>query len=209
VAKSDQIQTIFPSPTHFIRPLICTRPVHTNISLLSSSSRLLSETLDGGMPGRSDPDPLDLDVQVILDELDIGLTVGGEGFKGGAFRNIRFPTWESLVLDFDLCEQVEIGRESFNLFTLEGVLGGDLDLLESIEDVELGQVQRGIAVDHGRVPHDDQIEPSTSPSTTGSDTPFSPDFLELNTNVLQIDSYGKLGHLGSLTGQRDSRSTVQ
>jgi len=75
-------------------------------------------------------------------------------------------------------------REAFDLFPIELVLGGDLDLLEPVENVELGQVERGVSVDHGRVTHDDEVEPTASTPSTGSDSPLSADLLELNADVL-------------------------
>jgi hypothetical protein len=54
------------------------------------------------VPRRSNPDPLDLDPEEVLDEPDILLTVLGQGFEGGAFRNVGLPPWEGGVFDVDL-----------------------------------------------------------------------------------------------------------
>lgn len=63
-------------------------------------------------------------------------------------------------------------REAFELLTVQDVFCSDLDLLETIENIELGQVQRGVTVDHGRVLEHDEIEPTAATTTTGSDAPF-------------------------------------
>lgn len=173
------------------------------------------ETLDRRVPCRSNPDPLDLDPEEVLDKLDVLLTVLGQGFESGAFRNVGFPPGEGSVFDFDLGEEVKVGyeteseqtagyrisinaeveqtnkkerirltREPFDLLPINLVTRGDLDLLEPIEHVELGQVERGVPVDHGRITHDDEIEPTRPPPSTGRDTPFGTDFLQLDANVL-------------------------
>lgn len=64
------------------------------------------------MPRRSNPDPFDLDPEEVLDELDVLLTVLGQGFESGAFRNVGFPPGEGGVLDFDLGEEVKVGYET-------------------------------------------------------------------------------------------------
>jgi hypothetical protein len=64
------------------------------------------------MPSRSDPDPFYLDPEEVLDELDVLLTVLGQGFESGAFRDIGFPPGEGGVLDFDLSEEIEIGYKN-------------------------------------------------------------------------------------------------
>jgi hypothetical protein len=79
---------------------------------------------------------------------------------------------------------LKLTRETFDLLPINLVTRGDLDLLEPIEHVELGQVERGVPVDHGRITHDDEIEPTRPPPSTGRDTPLGADFLQLNTNVL-------------------------
>jgi hypothetical protein len=84
--------------------------------------------------------------------------------------------------------------ETRDLDTVELVPDSYLDFLKAIKNVQLGQVQFGVTVDHGRVPHDDQIEPSTSPPPSSSCTPFSTDFLQSVSN------------LGSVLGRERSTS---
>jgi hypothetical protein len=75
-------------------------------------------------------------------------------------------------------------RETFKLLALEHILGGDLNLLQLIQNVELGQVERSVSVDHVGILHDDQIEPTASSSSTSRGAVFSSDFLEVNSDVL-------------------------
>jgi hypothetical protein len=70
------------------------------------------ETLDRRVPSRSNPDPFDLDPEEVLDKLDILLTVLGQGFESGAFRNVGFPPGEGCVFDVDLGEEVKVGYET-------------------------------------------------------------------------------------------------
>jgi hypothetical protein len=84
--------------------------------------------------------------------------------------------------------------ETRDLDTVKLVPDSYLDFLKAIKNVQLGQVQFGVTVDHGRVPHDDQIEPSTSPPPSSSCTPFSTDFLQSVSN------------LGSVLGRERSTS---
>lgn len=106
-------------------------------------------TLDSRMPGRANTDPLDLDAEVLFDKLYILLAVDGQLLKRGAFGDIAFPTLERRVLDLDLGQQVQIGGEVVEVLAVERVLCSDLDFLEPIENVELGEVEGGVPVDHG------------------------------------------------------------
>ena len=75
-------------------------------------------------------------------------------------------------------------RETFELLAIQQVLGSDLDLLELVQDVELGQVERSVAVDQSRVLHDDQIEPTASSASSSRSTVLGSNLLEVDTDVL-------------------------
>lgn len=62
----------------------------------------------------------------------------------------------------------------------------DLELVEIIEDIELGKVERGVVVASVRVLEDDEIEPSATALATGCDTDFVADLLELFTDFVQL-----------------------
>jgi len=68
-----------------------------------------SKTFNSRVTSGSDTDPFHLDVEEVLDELDVFLTVLGQRLKGRAFRDVGFPTREGDVFYLDLGEEVEIG----------------------------------------------------------------------------------------------------
>lgn len=64
------------------------------------------EDLDGSASAGSNTNVLDLDTQVLLDELDVFLTVFWQLGKRGDLRDVSLPSWEGLVFDLDLCQSV-------------------------------------------------------------------------------------------------------
>jgi len=76
--------------------------------------------------------------------------------------------------------------ETRDLVTVNLVSDSYLDFLKAVKHIKLGQVQFGVAVDHGRVFHDDQVQPSTSPSSSGSGTPFSTDLLQGSSDLFKV-----------------------
>ena len=160
--------------------------LHSRLTAISHSTRPTHLTSNGRMSGRPNTDPLDLDAEVLFNKLDILLAVDGQLLKRRALGDIRLPAWEGRVLDLDLGQQVQIGGEVIEVLAIERVLCADLDFLEPVENIELGQVERGVPVDHGRILHDDQVEPSASTTTAGRDSPFGTDFLQLSTDVVEL-----------------------
>lgn len=65
--------------------------------------------MDGTVPSGSDTDPLDLDPEVVLDELDVLLAVLGQILELLDTRNVSLPSGQSLVLHLDLGESVKVG----------------------------------------------------------------------------------------------------
>lgn len=64
------------------------------------------------------------------------------------------------------------------------VRDGDLENGKSVEDVELGEVERRVPVDQVRVLEDDEVEPAAATTTTGRDAPLGSDFLQVNADGL-------------------------
>ena len=61
-------------------------------------------------------------------------------------------------MNFTSSEIVEVGREErFERFSIEVVFRSDLDGFQVVQHVQLGQVERSVTVDQGRVLHNDQI----------------------------------------------------
>jgi len=75
-------------------------------------------------------------------------------------------------------------REPEELLPVDEVLYPDLDLLQLIEDVELGEVQDIISIDTVRVTEHDEVEPATTATTACRRPVFAPYFLEVRANVL-------------------------
>ncbi|KAH3685063.1 hypothetical protein WICPIJ_003940 [Wickerhamomyces pijperi] len=76
--------------------------------------------------------------------------------------------------------------EGFQQLTVQLVPDSDWDLLESVQDVQLGDVQRRVAVDGVGVLQHNQIQPTTSSLSPGGDTDFEPDGLQSLTFSVQL-----------------------
>lgn len=51
-----------------------------------------------------------------------------------------------MVFDLNLSQDINVRRETVKLLTLVRVGGGNLQLVEVVEDVKLGEVERGVVV---------------------------------------------------------------
>jgi hypothetical protein len=105
---------------------------------------------------------------------------------------VRVLTWEALDLD-----------------TVKLVAGSDLDLLETVQNIKLGQVQFGIAVDHGRVPHDDQIEPTASPPSTSGGSPLGTNLLQGVSDLFNVFSRERSTSDSSSVGLDDTDDSLE
>ena len=169
--------------------------------------------LDGGsladnhvLTLRAGTDVADRDTDELLDELDVGASLLGEiilyavsvfdTYKEGnsetyvalAVSDGLVPAGELLVDNLKAIEDAEIGREVLDLLTSLGVLvgNGNLDGLEGVEDIELGEVKGSVVVDGSRVLEDNKIEPAATTLATGADTPLATNLLELGTGLLEV-----------------------
>jgi hypothetical protein len=89
-----------------------------------------------------------------------------------------FPSRKRLILNLDAGQDPPVRRETLQFLSLVGVADGDLDLVEVVEDIEFGQVQRRVAVDLVGVLDDDEIEPAAAAAAAGGYAEFAADFLE-------------------------------
>lgn len=76
-------------------------------------------------------------------------------------------------------------RETDDLLPVNEVLDADLDLRERVEDVEFGEVEAVVAINHGRVFHHDEVKPPATSAAPSRGSPFSADFLEVDTGFLR------------------------
>ena len=74
----------------------------------------------------------------------------------------RVRTGQCDVLDLHVRERVLVGREALERLAVQSVARADAQLRELVENVQLREAERVVAVDLMRVLHNGQIEPSTS-----------------------------------------------
>lgn len=142
---------------------------------------------DHGFASWSSTDPLDGNAEELLDVFDVFAAVLGKILVLLDVLNGLFPSRQLDVLNFAFRESVEIGREEgFERFTIEEIFGTNLDRFEVVENIEFGQVERGVAVDQCRVLHDDEIQPSASTSSTSCDTELGSYFLKVFSSCVEL-----------------------
>lgn len=130
--------------------------------------------------------PLDRGVQELLNEGNVLLGVLGQIGVLGDLGGVRLPAGESLVDTLDLFQHVQVLGERLQQLALVLVANGNLELLQLVQNVQLGDVQTGIAVDPGGVLEDNEIEPSTSSSSTSGDTELGTNLLEVLSDVVEL-----------------------
>ena len=82
--------------------------------------------------------------------------------------------------------------EACDLLVVDEVLDGHFDLLKVVKHIELGEVQRVVAVDQAGVLHHHQVEPATAPATASGRTILVANLLEVRADVLRAASI--VGH---------------
>jgi hypothetical protein len=75
--------------------------------------------------------------------------------------------------------------EARELLPVEHVFDSDADLAQVVEYVELGQVERVVAVDAARVAQHDEVEPATAPAPARRHAELAPDLLQVHANILR------------------------
>ena len=140
---------------------------------------------DHALASGTGADKLDRDAEELFDVLDVLAARLRQVLVLGDVLDRLLPSGQGDVLDLDAGENVQVGGEKGReRFAVEVVRDRDLDLFEVVEDVELGQVQRGVAVDHVRVLHDDEVEPAAAATTARRDTKLGTDLLEVLADLL-------------------------
>jgi len=134
------------------------------------------------IPRRTSTDVLDRNTtETLLNELNVGLRIRRQIFILHRAHGVALPAWQSDVLDLDLLELLRASRERVvNARAIrQDVCNADFDLIEVVEDVELGQVQRGVVVDSLGVAAQDEVEPAATAATAGGDAEFTSGSLQL------------------------------
>lgn len=132
------------------------------------------------IPRGPHPDPLDLYADELLDKLHVRPRIGGQIVVRLCARGrLALPPGQRLVVHVDLAQHLEVGGEVLEGLAVVAVAGGDLELVKVVEDVELGEVERGVVVAGVRVLDDDEIEPAAAALAARRDADLVPDLLEL------------------------------
>lgn len=101
--------------------------------------------------------------------MDVLLGVGGEVRELGDGGDVLGPARHGLVLDLEVGggHDLEVSGHGVEVLSLVRVLGADQYLGEAGEDVELGQVEAGEAVDCAAELHLGDVEPSAPAGAAG------------------------------------------
>src|SRR5277367_89782 len=79
------------------------------------------------------------------------------------------PAGDGFIDRLDLCLSVFAGRQVIDLAAVEPIADADFDLVETVEDVELGQRQTVDAARPHRLPYQHGIEPTAASRPAGHD----------------------------------------
>src|SRR5580704_13516389 len=77
-------------------------------------------------------------------------------------------------------------RQIIDLLAVEPIADADLDLLEAVEDVELGQSEAADAAGAHRLAHQHGVEPATAPRPAGDDAEFLAALAERLADLVEL-----------------------
>ena len=140
-------------------------------------------------PGRTSTDVLDRNTtHATFNELNVRTSIGREIVIAQGTHGVALPSGEGNVLDLHVVQGVRVGRKRVlgSCAVRQDVRNTDLDLVEVVEDVELGEVQGGVVVDSLGVAGEDEIEPTAAAATTGCHTEFLAGDLQLFTVFVEL-----------------------
>ena len=128
---------------------------------------------------RADADQLHGDVQLLLDELDIGSRGGGKGVAGLGVVEGLVPAGKDLPDRGGVVEVALVRREMLGLGSIPQAVGdADRELDEVGEHVELRQGERGDAVDANGVTERDEVEPAAAAGAAGDGAELASELAE-------------------------------
>jgi hypothetical protein len=135
---------------------------------------------------RSNANPLDGNANELLDELNVLPSLAGQVVVALRAGGRLLPPRHGLVVNLYLGQHIGVRGETIELLALVRVCSCNLELLEVVEDVELGEVEGGVVVASVRVLHDDKIEPSATAFATCCNTDLVSDLLELLADLVEL-----------------------
>ena len=118
----------------------------------SGSIKAESNKSQHGLIGWPCSHPGDGHSSVLLNEPNVVHCLLGEVLWLGDLTYVFLPSGQGLVLHFNLLKLFQVSRQTVNFAAVEFIANTHLNGLEGVEDIELGQVPRGVAVDHVGVP---------------------------------------------------------
>lgn len=126
--------------------------------------------------------------QLALNELDVRARIGRQILPPGHAHRVALPPRQSDVLDLYLLQDVGVSRVRVLVAGAVGqdVRDRDLDLVEVVEDVELGQVQGRVVVDGVGVAGQDEVEPAAPATAAGRDAEFLTHALQLVADLVEL-----------------------
>ncbi|KAI3478079.1 hypothetical protein L1887_60010 [Cichorium endivia] len=149
-----------------------------------AASRSSQMTTVPQLVSRADADPLDLDAEELLEELDVGAAVLRQLLPRLGLGDVLLPAGQRLVLHLHLGQHLEVRREARQLLAVHNVAHRHLELLELVQHVELGQVEARVAVDEARVAHHDQVQPAATASAARRRAVLGSDLLQVVADLL-------------------------
>lgn len=141
------------------------------------------------IPRRTGADVLDRNTaETLLNEPNVGLRVRRQVLVLHCTHGVALPARQSDVLNLDFLELLSAsGKRVINACAIgQDVRNADLDLVEVIEDVEFGQVQRGVVVDGLGVAAENKVEPATAAATSGGHAEFAAGTLQLVAVLIEL-----------------------
>ena len=120
-----------------------------NSTTLAVHTSILSRrngTVEHSLTARAHTDPLNAHAQKVLDILDVLAASLRQLFVRLTIRNWTLPARERLVFDIHFGQNIEVSWEAGEFLLAQYVARRDLDFRQVVKHVELGQVQRSVAV---------------------------------------------------------------
>jgi hypothetical protein len=169
--------------------VVCPTPIilHHHVSRKQESPLVsLSLPHDHVLLAGTSADVLDVHAAELLNVLDVLARILRQLLPLLQTHRVGLPAGQGHVLDVHGVEYGQVGGETGNLLSVVLVRHGDLDLLEVVENVQLGQVDRVVPVDRVRVLDEDQVEPSAAALAAGGHTELATDLLQFLAELVQL-----------------------
>lgn len=98
----------------------------------------------------------------------------------------RLPARHLDVGDLHVIQNIKICGKRGKLLSIVVVLGGNLNLVEVVKNVQLGQIECIVPVDRDAEFDDDEIEPAAAPFPAGGDAKFPADGLQFFADCIAL-----------------------